>query len=52
MASPVPHVLMLTAIVVGVASLAVGLALLWRVRQHYETLDEDFIPDWEEDSDA
>lgn len=41
--SPLPHVLMLTAIVVGVATLAVGLALIIRIRQSYKTIDEDEI---------
>jgi multicomponent Na+:H+ antiporter subunit C len=38
--SPLPQVLMLTAIVVGVATLAVGLALLLRIQAAYGTLDE------------
>jgi multicomponent Na+:H+ antiporter subunit C len=38
--NPLPHVLMLTAIVVGVATLAVGLALALRIRENYGTLDE------------
>jgi multicomponent Na+:H+ antiporter subunit C len=40
MANPLPHVLMLTAIVVGVATLAVGLALAVRIKEAYGTLDE------------
>lgn len=41
--NPLPHVLMLTAIVVGVATLGVGLALLQRIYMRYKTLDEDEI---------
>jgi multicomponent Na+:H+ antiporter subunit C len=41
--NPVPHVLMLTAIVVGVASAAVGLALVVRVQEAYGTVEEDEI---------
>ncbi|MEE9348221.1 MAG: cation:proton antiporter subunit C [Robiginitomaculum sp.] len=38
--NPLPHVLILTAIVVGVATLAVGLALVVRVREVYGTIEE------------
>ena len=41
--NPLPHVLMLTAIVVGVATLAVGLALVVRVREAYGTIESDEI---------
>jgi multicomponent Na+:H+ antiporter subunit C len=41
--NPVPHVLMLTAIVVGVASTAVGLALVVRIKEAYGTVEEDEI---------
>jgi len=41
--NPLPHVLMLTAIVVGVASAAVGLALIVRIEEAYGTVDEDEI---------
>ena len=41
--NPLPHVLMLTAIVVGVASAAVGLALIVRIDESYGTIDEDEI---------
>ena len=41
--NPLPHVLMLTAIVVGVAVTAVGLALVVRIREAYGTVDEDEI---------
>jgi multicomponent Na+:H+ antiporter subunit C len=41
--NPVPHVLMLTAIVVGVATTAVGLALAVRIREAYGTIEESEI---------
>ena len=41
--NPLPHVLILTAIVVGVATLAVGLALVVRIREAYGTAEEDEI---------
>jgi len=41
--NPLPHVLMLTAIVVAVATLGVALALAIKVYQQYGTLDEDEI---------
>ena len=37
--NPLPHVLILTAIVVGVATLAIGLALVVRTREAYGTID-------------
>jgi len=39
-ANPLPHVLILTAIVVGVATLAVGLALVVRIREAYGTIED------------
>jgi multicomponent Na+:H+ antiporter subunit C len=39
--NPLPHVLILTAIVVGVATTAVGLALIVRIREAYGTIEED-----------
>jgi multicomponent Na+:H+ antiporter subunit C len=41
--NPIPHVLMLTAIVVGVATLALGLALVVRIKEAYGTIEEDEI---------
>ncbi|MBW1670726.1 MAG: cation:proton antiporter subunit C [Deltaproteobacteria bacterium] len=41
--NPLPHVLMLTAIVVGVATLGVALALAIRIYNNYNTLEEDEI---------
>lgn len=40
---PLPHVLILTAIVVGVATTAVGLALVVRVYEAYGSSEEDEI---------
>lgn len=42
-ASPLPHVIVLTAIVVGVALTAVGLALVVRIYSEYGTLREDVL---------
>lgn len=39
--NPLPHVLILTAIVVGVATTALGLALALRIFNAYGTLEED-----------
>ncbi len=41
--NPLPHVLMLTAIVVAVATLGVALALALRIHSQYQTLEEDEI---------
>ena len=41
--NPLPHVLMLTAIVVGVSITAVSLALVVRIRQAYGSTDEGEI---------
>lgn len=41
--NPLPHVLILTAIVVGVATLALGLALVVRIREAYGTIEDDDI---------
>jgi len=41
--NPLPHVLMLTAIVVGVATTALGLALVVRIQEAYGTVEEDEI---------
>lgn len=40
-ANPLPHVLILTAIVVGVATLALGLALVVRINEAFGTIEED-----------
>ncbi len=41
--NPLPHVLILTAIVVGVATSALGLALVVRIREAYGSIEEDEI---------
>jgi multicomponent Na+:H+ antiporter subunit C len=41
--NPLPHVLILTAIVVGVATLALGLAITVRINEAYGTIEEDEI---------
>lgn len=41
--NPLPHVLILTAIVVGIATTALGLALTIRLHEAYGTIDEDEI---------
>ena len=41
--NPLPHVLMLTAIVVSVATLGVALTLIIRLHRQYNTLEEDEI---------
>ncbi|MCH8111080.1 MAG: cation:proton antiporter subunit C [Proteobacteria bacterium] len=39
--NPLPHVLILTAIVVGVATTALGLALIVRIKEAYGTIEDD-----------
>ncbi|XDZ66829.1 cation:proton antiporter subunit C [Alphaproteobacteria bacterium LSUCC0684] len=41
--NPLPHVLILTAIVVGVATTALGLALVLRIREAFGSIEEDEI---------
>jgi multicomponent Na+:H+ antiporter subunit C len=41
--NPLPHVLILTAIVVSLATTALGLALVIRIREAYGTINEDDI---------
>lgn len=50
--NPLPHVLILTAIVVGVATLALGLALVVRLHEEYGSIEEDEILDIEQRSTA
>lgn len=49
--NPLPHVLILTAIVVGVATMALGLALAVRIREAYGSIDEDDITDLDNQAD-
>lgn len=46
--NPLPHVLILTAIVVGVATTALGLALVVRVQESYGTIEDDEVRELEE----
>ena len=41
--NPLPHVLILTAIVVGIATMALGMALIIRIREAYGTIEADEI---------
>lgn len=50
--NPVPHVLMLTAIVVGIATTALALALAVRVYEEFGTLEDDEVRDAELHLDA
>lgn len=49
-ANPLPHVLILTAIVVGIATLALGLAIVVRIHEAYGTIEEDEVLGDEGDS--
>ena len=48
--NPLPHVLILTAIVVSVATTALGLALVVRIRNAFQTIEEDEIDQQEKPS--
>ena len=48
--NPLPHVLILTAIVVGVATTALGLALVVRINEAYGTIEDDIIHVQDEES--
>ncbi|PKQ05377.1 MAG: Na+/H+ antiporter subunit C [Alphaproteobacteria bacterium HGW-Alphaproteobacteria-11] len=50
--NPLPHVLILTAIVVGIATTALALALVVRIRETYGTVEEDEIIALEHEMDA
>ncbi|MGH1537680.1 MAG: cation:proton antiporter subunit C [Gammaproteobacteria bacterium] len=55
--NPLPHVLILTAIVVGVATTALGLAIIARIHRAYGTVDENIIhakdeEEYEDDNEA
>ena len=43
--NPLPHVLILTAIVVGISTTALGLALIVRINETYGTIEEDEVLD-------
>jgi multicomponent Na+:H+ antiporter subunit C len=48
--NPLPSVLILTAIVVGVATTAMGLALLVRIHHAYGSVDEDAVKKMDEET--
>ena len=48
--APLPHVLILTAIVVGIATTALGLALTIRIYQAYGSIDETEIAEMDRNS--
>jgi len=48
--NPLPHVLILTAIVVGISTTALGLALVVRINRAYGTIEEDEIHAQDEES--
>ena len=48
--NPLPHVLILTAIVVGVATTSLGLALVIRINEEYGTIEDDEILKQESDA--
>ncbi len=41
--NPLPQVLILTAIVVGISTMALGLAIVVRIREEYGTIEDDEI---------
>lgn len=48
--NPIPSVLMLTAIVVGIATTSLALALIVRIREEYGTIEEDEILEMDRNS--
>ena len=46
--NPLPHVLILTAIVVGISTTALGLALIVRIKEAYGTVEDDEIHQMDE----
>ncbi|MDX1570643.1 MAG: cation:proton antiporter subunit C [Xanthomonadales bacterium] len=50
--NPLPHVLILTAIVVGVATTALGLALVVRIREAYGTIEEEEVQRCDEEAEV
>ena len=47
--NPLPHVLILTAIVVGISTTALGLALVVRIRDAFDSIEDDEIHRLEEE---
>ena len=50
--NPLPHVLILTAIVVGIATTSLGLALIVRIREEFGSIEEDDILEIEREMQA
>ena len=50
--NPLPHVLILTAIVIGVATTALGLALIVRIKEAFGTVEESEILHLQQQDDA
>lgn len=48
--NPLPHVLILTAIVVGVATTALGMSIIVRIKESYGTIEEDEMQAMDADS--
>ena len=48
--APLPHVLMLTAIVVGFTTISVGIALIYRIKEEYNSCNEVKIKQLTQDS--
>ncbi|MGD8477755.1 MAG: cation:proton antiporter subunit C, partial [Burkholderiales bacterium] len=48
--NPLPHVLILTAIVVGVATIALGLALVVRIHEAYGSVEEEQIQEQDQNA--
>ena len=46
--NPLPHVLILTAIVVNISTTAVALSLIIRIKRAYKTVEEDVIQRWDD----
>ena len=44
--NPLPHVLILTAIVVGIATTSLGLALIIKIREEYDRLKRTIFKKW------
>jgi len=47
--NPLPHVLILTAIVVGIATTALGLSLVVRIKESYNSIEEEEIQQQDND---
>jgi len=48
--NPLPQVLILTAIVVGISTTALGLAIVVRIKESYGTIEEHEIQNLDRDS--